>query len=87
MYRGTWSHTDTADIMTFVQYYSRLYAQIPEYSEAELEQLLAPLPLPTQSALDRNNLEADITDKEIELAIRGLPPHKAPGPDGFSSEW
>lgn len=44
----------TEIMVTFVQYYSMLYVQIPTYSKAEQEQLLAPMSLPTLSAIDRN---------------------------------
>lgn len=36
--------------------------------------------------MDRNNLEAKITVKEIETAIKAFPPHKSPGTGGFCIE-
>lgn len=80
--------TDHSDIMDiFVQFYFKLYAQLPAYSEEELERLLSCLSMRTLLDIDRDLFEADITEDEIEVAIRGVPPHKAPGPDGFTIEW
>lgn len=43
--------------------------------------------MPTLLDEDKNMLEVDIMEEEIEVAIRGVPPHTAPGPDGFTIEW
>lgn len=80
--------TNPTDIMdTFVEYYKALYAPIPVYDNQELDALLTSLNVPVLTEMDRDVLEADITDKEIETAIRAFPPHKSPGPDGFCIEW
>lgn len=79
---------DPADILdTFVQYYRTLYAPIPTYNVQILETLLSSLDIPMLSEADSTDLEAEITEKEIEIAIRSFPPHKSPGPDGLCIEW
>lgn len=80
--------TNPVDIMdTFVEYYKALFTPNPVYNKQHLDALLSFLNIPVLSASDRDVLEADITEKEIEKAIRAFPPHKSPGPDGFCIEW
>ncbi len=48
---------------------------------------LTPLGLPTLSEDQVTSLDQPITVKEIAEAIQNLPSGKAPGPDGFTTEF
>ncbi|KAL0148541.1 hypothetical protein M9458_056088, partial [Cirrhinus mrigala] len=43
--------------------------------------------IPCLSTFDRDSLENDITLEEIKDAIRDLKPGRAPGEDGFPSDF
>ncbi|KAF7654481.1 hypothetical protein LDENG_00069260 [Lucifuga dentata] len=52
-----------------------------------MDSFLDQLELPKVKNEQNKLLANEITDKEIQNAISHLKPNKAPGPDGFPSEW
>ena len=52
-----------------------------------MENLFSKIELPTISEEQRSLLTAPITEEEIMFAIKNLQNGKAPGPDGFCSEF
>ena len=43
--------------------------------------------LPRQNQEEIENMNTPVTSTEIETAIKNLPTHKSPGPDGFTGEF
>ena len=70
----------------FEKYYKKLYSQ-PQIDGEKMEDFFQKINLPKLNAEQSRNLAATITEKEIRSAISHLKPNKAPGPDGFPSEW
>lgn len=70
----------------FENYYKKLYSQ-PQIDGEKMEDFFQKINLPKLNSEQSRNLVAEITEKEIRSAISHLKPNKAPGPDGFPSEW
>lgn len=71
---------------TFLNFYKQLYAQ-PKIDESLMIKFLDSMNFPKVSEAQNKCLTANITDSEIKKAISDAKPNKAPGPDGFPSEW
>lgn len=71
----------------FWDFFSTLYAPITNYDQKDLDTLLEGLVLLSLSDPGHLALDAKITTKEVVSAIFALPPHKAPGPDGFPADF
>lgn len=79
--------TDPQDIADeFGRYYQQLYASSTPHTEEEAASLLSGIPLPTLTADEYTDLEADITEVEVEKAIRDLHTGKVSGPNGLPIE-
>lgn len=75
---------------TFADFYKDLYnnPDIPSNPPSlDLTQTMEQSGIPHLQPSDLLSLNAQITDEEIELTIKSLPSHKAPGPDGFPHEY
>lgn len=80
-------HSKAKDIKkSFEVFFKNLYAQ-PETDESKMETFFDLIELPQVKDEQNKFLISDITDEEIKQAIRHLKTNKAPGPDGFPSEW
>lgn len=69
------------------KFYETLYKQDHNTSNIATEQFLEDLPLPQITAEDKTQLDADITEAEVLLAMKSLQNNKASGPDGFPIEY
>ena len=67
-------------------YYEDVYAKKFE-NLGEMEKFLEKYNLPKLKEEEAESLNRPITDDEIETAIKKLPTHKSPGPDGFTGEF
>lgn len=79
---------------TFADFYKTLYnnPDIPSNPPSTdlthtMKQYLEQSRIPHLQPTDLLALNAQITDEEMELTIKNLPSHKAPGPDGFPYEY
>lgn len=79
---------------TFADFYKDLYNNLDIPSKPpsldlsqSMRQYLEQSGIPHLQPSDLLSLNAQITDEEIELTIKSLPSHKAPGPDGFPYEY
>lgn len=71
---------------TLETFYANLYAQEPiDPCKVAKWLQLSPLPRITPDLL--MTLISPITEEEILASIKGLASHKAPGPDGYTSEF
>ena len=52
----------------------------------EMDKFLEMYNLPRLSQEETEIMNRLITSNEIEAVIKNLPPHKTPGPDGFTGE-
>lgn len=64
-----------------------LYTSQGEVPFGKYDQFFPSLQIPCISTFDRDSLESDITLEEIKDAIRDLKPGRAPGEDGFPSDF
>lgn len=71
---------------TFQKYYQELYHQ-PKVNENKMVDFLDSIYLPKLNEDQNKCLVSEITDLEIKKAISDSKINKAPGPDGFPSEW
>ena len=53
----------------------------------EMDKFLEKYNSPKLNQKEIEDLNRDITSKEIETVIRNLPANKRPGPDGFTAEF
>ena len=53
----------------------------------EMDKFLERYKLPRLSQEEIENMNTQITSKEIETVIKNLPTNKIPGPDGFTGEF
>uniref|UniRef100_A0A8K9V8C7 Reverse transcriptase domain-containing protein n=1 Tax=Oncorhynchus mykiss TaxID=8022 RepID=A0A8K9V8C7_ONCMY len=73
---------------SFKTFYTNLYAsELPNDAHKLMENFFCKIELPTISEEQRPLLNAPITKEEIMFAIKNLQNGKAPGPDGFCSEF
>lgn len=77
LHEGTWFSDDEAKSDLIFQYYNDILG-MPFQREHTL-QLDDLLP-----RLDVANIDACFTEEEVWMAIKDLPPNRAPGPDGFT---
>jgi len=71
----------------FENYYKNLYKEPNTTSSQEIHLFLESLDLPSIGEVQNKALMAEITKEEISKAISGLKVNKAPGTDGFPTEW
>lgn len=82
------THCKMEDIQgCFEKYYKNLYSQSTVDDDTQLESFLNSLNLPTVTEGQNTSLIAEITPEELNTAIARLKANKAPGTDGFTSEW
>ena len=72
---------------SFEDYYKDLYSQPERADTSRIDQFLKSLDLPSIGDQQNNILTSDITIAELDKAISRLKANKAPGSDGFISEW
>lgn len=72
---------------SFAQYYATLYAPGEAQTPAMIGRFLDDLPPKTLSDALREQLEAPLSQEELCAALGELQPGKAPGPNGFPSEF
>uniref|UniRef100_A0A9L0JJS2 RNA-directed DNA polymerase n=1 Tax=Equus asinus TaxID=9793 RepID=A0A9L0JJS2_EQUAS len=78
---------DTTEIQQIIRkYYKKLYANKMDNLE-EIDKFLDSYNLPKLNQYEIENLNRQITSKEIETAIKRIPKNKSPGPDGFPEEF
>ncbi len=75
--------------MEFKKYYQALYKSDfdNENINTEIENFLDGLPIPKINTVDKDLLDAGISEEEVLGAINSLQNNKAPGPDGFPIEY
>jgi hypothetical protein len=79
--------TNTTEIQEIIKdYFENLYSNKFENLE-EMDRFLKIYNHPKLNQEDTNHLNRFITQKEIEAAIKSLPPKKSPRPDGFTAEF
>ena len=73
---------------TFKVFYHNLFtSEQPSDASALMDRFFAQLSLPALPAENKLVLNSPISSEEVAYAIRNLQNGKAPGPDGFSSEF
>ena len=73
---------------TFKAFYHNLYtSELPNEASVLMDLFFAPLRLPTVAPEDRLILNSPISREEVINAIKLMQNGKAPGPDGFCSEF
>ncbi len=81
---------DPKDInLEFKKYYQALYKSDFDNKNinTEIENFLDGLPIPKINTVDKDLLDAGISEEEVLGAINSLQNNKAPGPDGFPIEY
>ena len=71
----------------FRDYYKDLYTQTSTTNHKDTKTFLDSLDLPSIGRIQNERITANISTDEIHKAIRKLKTNKAPGSDGFPSEW
>lgn len=71
----------------FKDYYTKLYSQINDCNESQIDDFLFGLNLPQIGEEQNNQIVSEITQEEINTAISKLKNNKSPGADGYTSEW
>lgn len=74
-------------LRSFESYYNRLYSQIHNNNESQIDEFLNRLNLPQITGEQNNLLVSEITAEEINSAISKLKNNKSPGADGYISEF
>ena len=78
---------DTAEIQSIIRdYYKQLYYNKMDNLE-EMNKFLDSYNLPRLNQEEIENMNTQITSKEIETVIKNLPTNKSPGSDGFIGEF
>ena len=79
--------TDNTEIQRIIRdYYQQLYANKMDNLE-EMDKFLEKYNSPKLNQKEIEDLNRDITSKEIETVIRTLPANKSSEPDGFTAEF
>ncbi|XP_069468238.1 vomeronasal type-2 receptor 116-like [Ambystoma mexicanum] len=68
----------------FRQYYESLYASKYDGGDAQIEEFLGSIQIPSLSREMAEGLEGRVTEEEVEKAISGMKVGTSPGEDGFS---
>ena len=71
----------------FKDYYKELYTESSDLNQENIKTFLNSLDLPSIGTKQNEQVTARITIDEIQKAIGKLKSNKAPGSDGFPSEW
>lgn len=71
----------------FKSYYAKLYTSQTSTNTAEIQAFLDGLELPKINKEDQTTLDTSITNEDIIQAINSMQSGKAPGPDGFPTEF
>ena len=71
----------------FKAYYTELYTSQHQVDESEIEAFLEGLQLPKVDERDKAMLDSSISEGEIIETIKSMQTGKAPGPDGFPTEF
>ena len=83
--------TKPTDILVEEQnFYQNLYSEKVDYQDVsaiEARKHFLDQPCEQITDTDHQQLESDITDQEIAIALKELPSHKSPGGDGFSIDF
>ncbi len=80
-------HTPEEIENEFEGYYKKLYSQPFTAEDETIKTFLNSLDLPKTGETQNALLCSQITEKELENAIKKLKSNKAPGSDGFPIEW
>lgn len=82
-------YLDTKSInVEFTTFYSNLYKSEQPHNALDLmHSFFADITLPQITEAQKQLLNAPITKEEALLALKSMPSGKAPGPDGFGSEF
>ena len=71
----------------FKQFYSKLYTTETAANSVTIQEFFDSLEIPSICQEDRCLLEEPITLEEVTSAVRSLQSSKAPGPDGYTTEF
>lgn len=71
----------------FEQFYTHLYSSESEGDPSLIDDFFSKLNIPTISKEDKAQLEEPLSLEELNNAIKSMQTSKAPGPDGYSSEF
>lgn len=71
----------------FQSYYANLYSQPKLENKENIKTFLDSLDLPSIGEHQNNCLTTQITEKELETALKKLKNNKTPGSDGLPAEW
>lgn len=71
----------------FETFNKQLFSKTMDVGPDQMDTFLEMLNLPTMSKTQNKQLASEITEKELENAIRYLKANKSPGSDGFTSKF
>lgn len=71
----------------FRTFYSELYTSQGPVDKGKIESFFSSINMPSLTEAQRDSLEGDISIEEIQQAIMSLSSGKAPGNDGFTSDF